>query len=132
MKNNLKINKNLEECLKCLSLCHSAKTFYSKDLDKNFVESYSKEEEIILNYLENVGRKLERVQADYYELKINNIIHRFKILGINYFNEKRRRFSIICENSNSGSEPILYCKGPFESMKDIMKFSNYEKRNLEN
>jgi len=123
----LEINPLVREMLKCISLCHCGKTFYSIKLDKNIIETSYKEEYAMLNLARSYGHSLDKVEREFYYLKINEKMEKYLIYGINHFSSKRKKFSIVCQNLNEESEIVIYCKGPFKEMENALSISEDER-----
>ena len=134
-----------EEFFKVLALCHATKTKKKKkenDEDYSVVFNYMcPEDETILNFVSKCGvsfeAKLKVNQQNAYKIINYGNMEYYQLLGINYNSTNRQRFSIVFKKEtinsaqfSSNEKGILYIKGSFDSMKDVLVLKESEKETL--
>lgn len=113
-----------------LVLCHSARTRHHNE--QYFFESTNPEEVALLKLAKRMGYEFEHSNRpdnpSLYTVKINGNAVAYNVLGVNEFSYKRKRQSICVREPEKGNaDPaILYVKGPDESMKKRIAFTQFE------
>ena len=84
-----------------MSLCHCAVVRYNLITNKSEYETERNEEIATLLFARKFGFSYNNPsaklnQTEEYEMKIKGNKRLFKILGINYYSNDRKRFSIVC------------------------------------
>ena len=125
---------NIGELINSLTLCHQARTKYEGD--DYLYESKSQEEISLLKFAKACGKTFEKSNRfdnpTLYTVREKNDRKLYKILGINEFSYKRRRFSVVLKNSNSESgRATVFVKGPDYSMKNSLNLDEQESENYD-
>ncbi len=123
-------DSSVSELAEGLVLCHSARTRYHND--QYFFESTNPEEVALLKLARSMGYGFEFSNRpdnpSLYNVKVHGKLVVYNVLGVNEFSYKRKRQSICVREpeKGNGAPATLYVKGPDESMKTRIAFTQSE------
>jgi magnesium-transporting ATPase (P-type) len=146
-ESNSKFSRLFKEFITSLSICHSVKAIHSSDSSKKIKEvspnnsskTYKKgksdnytmklnENEFASAYCEEVatfkilkkfGYQLVESKKNLIQIKNNNTIENFKIIGHNKYHESRKKMSVVIDKGD-GINSILLCKAYDISAFDLL------------
>lgn len=120
-------DKNLEEFMRSLSLCHSARSRYYGD-EYTYETSYP-DELAQLKFARLLGKMFvvsnRQDNPSEYTIKEEGNAIKYKILGVNDFSYSRKRFSIVYRSATDDI-PIICAKGPANNMKQTFALDQNE------